>query len=75
MTSCSSWLPGRMMISTSASAATLRRKNRLVPKVRAGLGRKQLQELGTKLERARKKALRSPAQPGALKKTVDAIIP
>jgi hemerythrin superfamily protein len=45
------------------------------PKVRAGLGRKQLQELGAKLERARKKAPRSPAQPSALKKTVDAIIP
>ena len=45
------------------------------PKVRAGLGRKQLQELGTKLELARKKAPRSPAQPSALKKTVDAVIP
>ena len=45
------------------------------PQVRAGLGRKQLQELGAKLERARKKAPRSPAQPSALKKTVDAIIP
>ena len=44
------------------------------PKVRAGLGRKQLQELGTKLEQARKKAPRSPAQPSALKKTVDAVI-
>ena len=43
------------------------------PKV-AGLGRKQLQELGAKLERARKTAPRSPAQPSALKKTVDAII-
>ena len=30
------------------------------PKVRAGLGRKQLQELGAKLERAREKAPRSP---------------
>ena len=45
------------------------------PKVRAGLRRKQLQELGAKLERAREKAPRSPAQPSALKKTVDAIIP
>jgi hemerythrin superfamily protein len=45
------------------------------PKVRAGLGRRQLQELGAKLERARKKAPRSPAQPSALKKTVDAVIP
>jgi hemerythrin-like domain-containing protein len=44
------------------------------PKVRAGLGRNQLQELGAKLDRARKKAPTSPAQPSALKKTVDAII-
>ena len=43
------------------------------PKVRAGLGRKQLQELGAKLEQAREKAPRSPAQPSALKKTIDAI--
>jgi hemerythrin superfamily protein len=45
------------------------------PKVRAGLGRKRLQELGAKLEQARKKAPRSPAQPSALKKTLDAVIP
>jgi hemerythrin superfamily protein len=45
------------------------------PKVRAGLGRKQLQEIGAKLEEARKKAPRSPAQPSALKKAADAIIP
>ena len=44
------------------------------PKVRAGLARKQLQELGAKLEQARKKAPRSPAQPSALKKTIDAVI-
>ena len=43
------------------------------PKVRAGLGRKQLQELGAKLEQAREKAPRSPAQPSPLKKTIDAI--
>jgi hemerythrin-like domain-containing protein len=44
------------------------------PKVRAGLGRKQLQEIGARLEQARKKAPRAPAQPSALKKTVDAVI-
>ena len=44
------------------------------PIVRAGLGRKQLQELGARLEQARKKAPRSPAQPSALKKTIDAVI-
>ena len=44
------------------------------PKVRAGLGRKQLQELGARLEQAREKAPRKPTQPSALKKTVDAVI-
>jgi hemerythrin superfamily protein len=44
------------------------------PKVRAGLSRKQLQEIGTRLEQARKKAPKSPAQPSALKKTLDAVV-
>ena len=44
------------------------------PKGRAGLGRKRLQELGAQLEQARKKAPTSPAQPSALKKTIDAVI-
>jgi hypothetical protein len=44
------------------------------PKVRAGLGRKQLQVLGAELEQARAKAPRTPAQPSALKKTIDAVI-
>ncbi len=43
------------------------------PKVRAGLGRKQLQELGSELEQARKKAPKSPAKPSALKKVVAAV--
>jgi hypothetical protein len=44
------------------------------PQVRAGLGRKQLQELGEQLLEAKKKAPRSPAQPSALKKAVDAVL-
>ena len=44
------------------------------PKVRAGLGRKQLQELGDAMVKAKKKAPRSPMQPSALKKAVDAVI-
>jgi hemerythrin superfamily protein len=44
------------------------------PKVRDGLGRKQLQELGAEMIELKKKAPRSPAQPSALKKTVDALI-
>ncbi|MGI8761490.1 MAG: hemerythrin domain-containing protein [Jatrophihabitantaceae bacterium] len=44
------------------------------PKVRAGLGRKQLQELGAQMEQMRKKAPRSPLQPSALKKAIDAVV-
>jgi len=44
------------------------------PKVRAGLGRKQLQDIGARLEQTRQKAPRTPAQPSALKKTIDAVI-
>jgi hemerythrin superfamily protein len=44
------------------------------PKVRAGLGRKQLAELGERMIEAKKKAPRTPAQPSALKKTIDAVI-
>jgi hemerythrin superfamily protein len=44
------------------------------PKVRAALGRKQLGELGERMLAAKEKAPRSPAQPSALKKTVDALI-
>ena len=44
------------------------------PQVRAGLGRKTLQEIGAEMEAARKKAPRTPAAPSALKKTIDAVI-
>jgi hemerythrin superfamily protein len=44
------------------------------PKVRAGLGRKQLAEMGDRMLAAKEKAPRTPAQPSALKKTVDAVL-
>jgi len=44
------------------------------PKVRDGLGRKVLQEIGAEMAEAKKKAPKSPAQPSALKKTIDAVI-
>lgn len=44
------------------------------PKVRAGLGRKQLQEVGAAMEEAKKKAPKRPSQPSALKKTVDTVL-
>jgi iron-sulfur cluster repair protein YtfE (RIC family) len=43
------------------------------PQVRAGLGRKQLQELGAEMEQVRTKAPRRPSQPGAVKKVVKAV--
>jgi hemerythrin-like domain-containing protein len=44
------------------------------PKVREGLGRKVLQEIGEEMLEAKKTAPRKPSQPSALKKTVDAVI-
>jgi hypothetical protein len=44
------------------------------PKVREGLGRKKLQELGATMIDLKKSAPRSPAQPSALKKVIDAVI-
>jgi hemerythrin-like domain-containing protein len=44
------------------------------PKVRDGLGRKALQEIGADMLKAKKKAPRKPSQPSALKKTVDAVL-
>ncbi|HKC28228.1 MAG TPA: hemerythrin domain-containing protein [Jatrophihabitans sp.] len=44
------------------------------PKVRAALGRKQLAEIGERLLAAKQRAPRSPAQPSALKKAVDALV-
>jgi hemerythrin superfamily protein len=44
------------------------------PKLRAGLGRKQLSELGARMLELKKTAPRSPAQPSALKKTIDAVV-
>lgn len=44
------------------------------PKVREGLSRKQLQDIGARMIELKKQAPRSPAQPSALKKTIDAVI-
>jgi hemerythrin-like domain-containing protein len=43
------------------------------PKVREGLGRTRLQELGAEMLRARDQAPRRPSQPGAVKKVVKAV--
>ena len=44
------------------------------PKVREGLGRKALQELGEELLAARERAPRRPEQPSAMKKAIDAVV-
>jgi len=44
------------------------------PKVREGLGRKKLQELGAELLDAKQRAPRSPQSPSAVKKVIDAVI-
>ena len=44
------------------------------PEVRKALGRKVLQDLGRDMEQARERAPRRPSQPGALKKTIDAVL-
>jgi iron-sulfur cluster repair protein YtfE (RIC family) len=44
------------------------------PKVREGLGRNTLQEIGAEMIESKKTAPRRPSQPSALKKTVDAIV-
>ncbi|MET1061596.1 MAG: hemerythrin domain-containing protein [Aeromicrobium sp.] len=44
------------------------------PKVREGLGRTTLQEIGAEMIESKKTAPRRPSQPSALKKTVDAIV-
>ena len=44
------------------------------PKVREGLGRKQLQRIGDQMFELRKNAPTTPRQPSALKKAVDALI-
>lgn len=49
-------------------------ENDWFPKVRAGLGRKQLAEMGAKMDGLKKSAPRSPAQPSAIKKAVDAVV-
>lgn len=49
-------------------------ENDWFPKVREGLSRTQLQKIGVQLLELKKNAPTSPAQPSALKKTVDAVI-
>jgi hemerythrin superfamily protein len=44
------------------------------PKVREGLGRKTLQDLGARMIGLKENAPRSPAQPSAFKKAIDAVI-
>jgi len=49
-------------------------ENDWFPKVREGLGRKTLQEIGAEMVELRKTAPRKPRQPSTLKKAIDAVI-
>ncbi|MEV6324664.1 hemerythrin domain-containing protein [Nocardia sp. NPDC051787] len=49
-------------------------ENEWFSQVREKLGRKQLQEIGARMQELRKEAPTSPAQPSALKKAVDAVL-
>ncbi|HEX6872088.1 MAG TPA: hemerythrin domain-containing protein [Micromonosporaceae bacterium] len=49
-------------------------ENEWFPKVREGLGRKPLQDIGARMAEMRKTAPRTPAHPSALKKAIDAVI-
>jgi len=49
-------------------------ENDWFPKVREGLGRKKLQELGAQMIELRKSAPRKPSQPSALKKAIDSVL-
>jgi hypothetical protein len=44
------------------------------PKVRDGLTRTQLQDIGARMIELKDKAPRTPAQPSALKKAIDAVV-
>jgi hemerythrin-like domain-containing protein len=44
------------------------------PKVRAGLSRKELQEIGARMLELREQAPRRPSEPSALKKAIDAVV-
>ena len=44
------------------------------PSVREHLSRKQLQDIGGRLEEARAKAPKKPSQPSAMKKAIDAVV-
>lgn len=44
------------------------------PKVREGLGRNQLQQIGEELREVRESSPRRPSQPSALKKAIDSLI-
>lgn len=49
-------------------------ENEWFPKVREALGRNELNDIGGRMLEAKKRAPRSPAQPSALKKALDAVI-
>ena len=68
------FMPRPQCSSRTSRITSRKRKQDWFPKVREGLGRKVLQEIGAEMVEARKSAPTRPSQPSALKKTVDAIL-
>jgi hemerythrin-like domain-containing protein len=68
------FVPKAMVLIENVTHHIEEEEQEFFPKVREKLGRKQLQEIGARLEEARSKAPKSPVHPGALKKAVDAVV-
>ena len=62
------------MDSRAGSATMDEEEKEWFPKVREGLNRTVLRDLGAQMIQARERAPRRPSQPSALKKTIDAVI-
>jgi hemerythrin-like domain-containing protein len=70
----SSMKPGDERFTAKTTVLIEEEEQEWFPKVRAGLGRKQLQEIGREMVAAREKAPRRPSQPSALAKAVTAVL-
>ncbi len=62
-----------MVLSENVTHHIDEEENDWFPKVREGLGRKQLQEMGARMEQLRPTAPRRPTEPKALKSALDAM--
>jgi hemerythrin-like domain-containing protein len=68
------FVPKTMVLIESVSHHIDEEEHDWFPKVREALGRRQLQEIGARMEELRATAPGKPYQPSALKKAIDAIV-